>query len=86
MLSEVLPVTPNVPPTVALLVTPTELRVAAPLVDSVLSEVLPVTPSVPPTVALPLAVNVAPEPRVTPVPLIVVVAAPVPTLSPVNAV
>ena len=36
----------------ALLVTPTELSVAAPLVDSVLNEVLPVTPSVPPTVAL----------------------------------
>jgi len=86
VLSVVAPVTPSVPPTVALLVTPTELSVAAPLVDTVLSDVLPITPSVPPTVALPLAVKLAPEPIVTPVPLMVLVLAPLPTLMLVSAV
>jgi hypothetical protein len=58
----VAPVTPSVPPTVALLVTATEFRLAAPVVLRVvvatlpllampLVVVAPVTPSVPPTVA-----------------------------------
>ena len=73
MVNKVLPVTPSVPPTVALLVTPTEFNVAAPLVLSVVVATLPVlvipavvvapvTPSVPPTVALlvtPTEFNVA---------------------------
>lgn len=46
------PVTPSVPPTVALFVTESEFSVARPLVFSVLSEVAPVTCKVPPTVAL----------------------------------
>ena len=46
------PVTPKVPPTVALLVTAALLSVAAPDVLNVESEVAPVTPRVPPTVAL----------------------------------
>ena len=40
--------TPNVPPTVALLVMVAEFNVAAPLVLNVVRLVLPVTPSVPP--------------------------------------
>ena len=48
------PVTPSVPPTVALLVTAAEFNVARPLVPNVLSDVLPVTPSVPATAVLPV--------------------------------
>jgi hypothetical protein len=55
---EVLPVTPSVPPTVALLVTLAELRVAAPDVLTVDRLVFPVTPRVPPTVALPVLLSV----------------------------
>ena len=46
------PVTPKVPPTVALFVIEVLLSVAKPEVDTVLREVLPVTPNEPPTVAL----------------------------------
>src|SRR3982751_4380478 len=53
------PVTPNVPPTVALPVTAALARVASPEVDRVLREVLPVTPRVPPTVSLPVTALLA---------------------------
>jgi hypothetical protein len=49
---DVLPVTPRVPPIVALFVTDAELRVARPEVLRVDRDVLPVTPRVPPIVAL----------------------------------
>src|SRR5665811_2341612 len=49
---------PNVPPTVALLVTAALSNVAKPEVLNVESELAPVTPKVPPTVALPVAVKV----------------------------
>jgi hypothetical protein len=52
VLKVVAPPTPNVPPTVALLVIAAESRVAARVVVRVLKAVAPPTPSVPPAVAL----------------------------------
>jgi hypothetical protein len=70
------PVTPRVPPTVALFVTAAEFRVARPEVDTVDSDVLPVTPRVPPIVALFVTASV---PNVAvPVPVIVVASIVVP--------
>jgi hypothetical protein len=88
LLSVVAPVTPKVPPTVALLVT-----------DNVLSVVAPVTPNVPPTVALlvtprllrvvaPVTFNVPPIVALLltlrPVPVAASVTAPLKVLAPPN--
>jgi hypothetical protein len=84
----VAPVTPRVPPTVALLVTPTELRVAAPDVFKVESEVFPVTPKVPPTVALFVIVAelrvAAPDVLRVPVPMFPVLVMPLVVVAPVT--
>ena len=81
----VAPVTPNVPPTVALLVTAALLSVARPVVERVpvptlpvlvmpLVVVAPVTPNVPPMVAVPELVKlpVLDSKPVLPKPLVVV--------------
>jgi hypothetical protein len=54
LLNVAAPVTPNVPPTVALLVMAALFNVAAPEVANVDKDVAPVTPKVPPTLAFPV--------------------------------